>query len=349
MTQTPWTPEELDALGISPNRIGGSDQLGPGEEVAQGLPRVSHLALAALMAAKFAETMLRQVNAATSRSAGIEMAILQLPGAQGAAPRTIISLTDEDRSPVEVRWLRPAPGKQLVDEFDKGTVYLEPEQGDGLVALRTSGAGLLLRVGDGTIDLAHVRSPIDMQLAACRDAWVSELARRHLATRGPLRHLLASGVLIRLREDFDRAATREIVDRLLSGQPDERVGWAHAWARGLSQSQREDLGELACKVAAVLGRDLSSLQPGDATETGWRERLVPVLHGRDDFEGVRVLLAEAGVGEPLAREIDRRGIDLMRALPGDALPLRDERLRRVRSIDPAAWWAGSVQAEDDEA
>jgi hypothetical protein len=65
------------------------------------------------------------------------------------------------------------------------------------------------------------------------------------------------------------------------------------------------------------------------------------MRARDDLEGVRTLLLEAGGSERLdaaLRPVDQAGLALAARLPR-GFRLRDERLRRIALGDPAAWWA----------
>jgi hypothetical protein len=75
--------------------------------------------------------------------------------------------------------------------------------------------------------------------------------------------------------------------------------------------------------------------------SAWRDDWMTICHRRDDLEGVLLLLREAGAGERLVaalESVDHLGRLLVFHVPAGVVDA-DERLRRVRLGNPAAWWA----------
>jgi hypothetical protein len=71
-----------------------------------------------------------------------------------------------------------------------------------------------------------------------------------------------------------------------------------------------------------------------------------LCHERDDLEGVRVLLREAGAGgqlEEALRETDASGRAVRFSWPRE-VDVDDERLRRAALSNPGAWWGSTRYA-----
>jgi hypothetical protein len=137
------------------------------------------------------------------------------------------------------------------------------------------------------------------------------------------------------------ARAREVVERALAGRPDPEVARARVWARSLTQEQISALEELAVAEIDWLHTLLQRIEaePGPAKD-GWRDTALVLCHARDDVEGVRLLLREAGAGKRLETALaalDEPARALVESLAATE-PLDDERLRRVAAADHSAWW-----------
>jgi hypothetical protein len=75
-----------------------------------------------------------------------------------------------------------------------------------------------------------------------------------------------------------------------------------------------------------------------------------ICRGRDDLEGIRLLLVEAGAEEEISDDIgmlDDRAQRFMLSLPV-VVAAPEARLARTRSLDPGVWWVAPVEAGGPE-
>jgi hypothetical protein len=195
------------------------------------------------------------------------------------------------------------------------------------------------------------------------DATAIELHVVHAWPRPPLDAWL-SGLDRRDRElvdQFERPpATRwaKTVDagriaRLTRSPASEAVTVAaRRWPRRLTTPQRALIERFGVVCARDIGEKLrrfhETLAPDDRSlEVTWTW----FCWERDDLEGIRVLLREAGGagpggGEALAaalRALDATGRAVRASWPSE-VDVHDDRLQRVAEADPGAWW-GSTRCE----
>ena len=119
---------------------------------------------------------------------------------------------------------------------------------------------------------------------------------------------------------------------------------ARRWLRGIDAGQRALVERFAVvcarTLAARLARLQTALQPDDASlEETWAW----ACWERDDLEGLRVLLREAGAGAALAAALqapDATGRAVRFSWP-TGIDVHDERLQRVSEGDPGAWWGST--------
>jgi hypothetical protein len=122
---------------------------------------------------------------------------------------------------------------------------------------------------------------------------------------------------------------------------------ARRWTRGLTADQRTLIERFAIVQARDIAARLDRLQthfgPADASlDLTWQA----LCWDRDDVEGIRVLLREAGAGQALAaalRAVDEAGRAVRFSWPSD-VDVHDERLQRISEADPGAWW-GSTRGQ----
>ena len=93
-------------------------------------------------------------------------------------------------------------------------------------------------------------------------------------------------------------------------------------------------------IAARLDRLQTHFGPADASlDLTWQA----LCWDRDDVDGIRVLLREAGAGEALTsalRALDETGRAVRFSWPSD-VDVHDERLQRISEADPGAWWGST--------
>jgi len=119
---------------------------------------------------------------------------------------------------------------------------------------------------------------------------------------------------------------------------------ARRWLRGIEPGPRALIERFAVvcarTLAARLARLQTSLQPDDdSLEETWAW----ACWERDDLEGLRVLLREAGAGAALGaalQEPDATGRAVRFSWPS-GIDVHDERLQRVSEGDPGAWWGST--------
>lgn len=135
------------------------------------------------------------------------------------------------------------------------------------------------------------------------------------------------------------------IARLMRGRGSETAAIAaRRWLRGIEPGQRALVERFAVVCARTLAARLArlqiSLQPDDASlEETWAW----ACWERDDLEGLRVLLREAGGGATLAaalQEPDATGRAVRFSWP-TGIDVHDERLQRVSEGDPGAWWGST--------
>jgi hypothetical protein len=241
--------------------------------------------------------------------------------------------------------------------------FVEAAGIDGIVFERESGAALSLFVKETEIILRPIfrRIPVETPPLVASDArawaratgdpWVEAEVADALAREGALAAAIAAGIVARFRPlPPAREARRASVESILAGRPEpEEAAPERAWVRALSEEARGAIERLGLAAADLLAGELDALgaEPRE-NDPAWRAGMAAVFRERDDLEGVRVLLAEAGAGASLARalaRVDALGRELLRALPRWAGAGKDERLRRAVAINPEGWWTIPVDWE----
>lgn len=163
--------------------------------------------------------------------------------------------------------------------------------------------------------------------------------RRDAATRWV--ETVLAGRLARL---LRAGSARQRLEAMRAAEGGDAASRARTWLRQLTPVQRALIERFALvragRLAARLEDELDALGPDDeGLPARWRS----LCHERDDLEGVRVLLQEAGTGGNVGGAL-RRADEIGRAIrfswpPG--LDADDERLRRVSEGDPGAWWGST--------
>ncbi|MEO5821474.1 MAG: hypothetical protein ABIT71_13295 [Vicinamibacteraceae bacterium] len=118
---------------------------------------------------------------------------------------------------------------------------------------------------------------------------------------------------------------------------------ARRWLRSVTADQRALIERFAIVRLHAIESQLLRLQEGLGVDQQLDFAWQSLCWHRDDVEGLRVLLREAGAGQTLATAV--RGVDdIGRAVrfswPSD-IDVHDERLQRVSEADPGAWWGST--------
>jgi hypothetical protein len=146
---------------------------------------------------------------------------------------------------------------------------------------------------------------------------------------------------------WDRWKATTATGRIARGvEPDANQDGAIAarrWTRSLTGDQRALIERFAIVEAHGVAARLERLQDGlgfDASvDLAWQA----VCWDRDDVEGIRVLLREAGAGQGLVsalRAVDEIGRAVRFSWPSE-VDVHDDRLQRVSEADPGAWWGST--------
>lgn len=244
-----------------------------------------------------------------------------------------------------------------VDPDDPTTVYIAPgadgacsvrgSDGSGVVVVHERGKGSFVygfrpRTGirPRPAALLPIASPAPDWLRETDPDWLAVLVRSRAARRGPYAAAVASGIWHRLHEP-SAAERNAALAALLLGDRDELLERASTWFGGLDPDVRRAVAEGALAHIHALAESHAVLRAEiDLESAHWRDALIAGLHLRDDLASAAVLLR--GHGESFAVDAALEPIDaamsrLVRSLPRP-LSLHDERLLRVGTIDPSAWW-----------
>ncbi len=118
---------------------------------------------------------------------------------------------------------------------------------------------------------------------------------------------------------------------------------ARRWLRGVTADQRALIERFAIVRARGVAGQLARIQDGQGVDQSLDFAWQGICWGRDDVEGIRVLLREAQAGQVLAaalRAVDELGRAVRFSWPSE-VDVHDDRLQRVSEADPGAWWGST--------
>ncbi len=344
------TEDQLEALGLAAARLGESVTLAwPEEGVAHGR---------GLGDAVIGVTAILSIN-----YAGIHFGAASVPLAeplrisidQAEEDHRILKVTGPADAPGDVRMLPPASGGTAPggpawarDPRDPATVLLDlrPAAAAGGTILLPSGEGLLIVAAPTGLEVtrihgepslppfAEIRSPVADWIASHHAPWLRQEIQARLERADHWQHAVAVGLFARHAVPSDRGA--------LDATTQADLVRPRLWAYRLAPAQVQTMALLLRAEVERLLAGVDELAAAMACDDPrWRAELVRLCHGRDDIEGVRILLNQAGAGDavaPVVDLLDENGASLVRSLPV-ALSIDDARLREVARFDPTAWWA----------
>ncbi len=322
--------ELLAELGLSGYELGEAGVVELPESLvgqALGLPRLADLRA----------LVMGPVVLAVLAAAGIEAHV----SADGSRVAKFLSPSPD--VPLAVRTLSGGGGVLPSDEKDVVWVDLRSvgafllEGGGHRVVCVVEGDRLTVRELVRAValePLATVPAP-EGWLGMTGDAWLNEQVGERLAVGDSWSVGVAAGMQARLTEPAVPVAP--------GGVPDASITQPRLWMRSLPAAEASTLERLALaevdRLNGMLDELLSVPEDADLSED-WCSDWLRACESRDDLEGMRLLLSEAGRAEALSQQlalVDRAGSSLrMRAPLATVAP--GERLRRARLIDPDAWW-----------
>jgi len=261
-------------------------------------------------------------------------------------PALGVAATGRDVTP----WAQ-APG-------ESGAVFIAPAEdsaysvvgpdGRGVLVVHEAGKGIYAYGVAPTSDAVRAPTAVHLEaprwLAAARPLWLHRVISRHLHAGTPYAIAAAVGAYARLADTDPDDATAAI-SLVLAGLADSDTARPHGWFAALEPGARRAVACAAIAHAHALGDALIALRNARERNEGADADHLPMLHARDDLEGVRVLLQCVGGDAPVDRAIagiDRAGLRLASTGRLDALATADARRRRGAAADPTAWWAGAA-------
>lgn len=152
---------------------------------------------------------------------------------------------------------------------------------------------------------------------------------------------------------WDRVAAVGLVARHsgseLAGADDEPARRVGVWAAELPRPQRDALAVQAIEEARLISVGLEELaQEPDPEDDVWVDEIMEIMRRRDELEGVRWVLAQAGGSDAFERVLAIVDADARALL--DALPRWDvgwdEHIPRAALIAPDAWWTAPASWSD---
>jgi hypothetical protein len=231
-----------------------------------------------------------------------------------------------------------------------GALALEGPPGRAIVLLaEEAGLAVIECIRPLESEAARLVIPVEDWLEGT-DAWLQARVRERRGLDDPWEDVACAGMLARLVQ-LDPAATRATVEAHLMGRPDPVLSRPRAWIRGHGTELARELEGLAVSRIEELLQVLEALDdPLEPSDPAWRRDLLLLCQGRDDLEGVRLLMEEAGAAGPLGSVVaalDRKAGPFVRSLPAH-VGFDDEQIRRAAALDPEAWWASLAAREPSD-
>jgi hypothetical protein len=278
-----------------------------------------------------------------------------------------ITVESADRAPWNVRLFTPVPNgvvavrvssdahnlvltqperanEAAVDLVRAGSVLISGPHGD--VLARADAHGVTFAAVSGVIvePTATIEAPALQWLSTAQstDDWLRSEVSELLQRGGAWANLTAAALVARYSEPSSSGVAKQWLEATLARQVVPALASPRQWARQLQPAQVRTVQELACAETTRLTLMLDDVAETAMPEEGpWQRAWLDVCHGRDDLEGVCILLREASASEallkPLAR-LDNAGRMIRGVLPS-AFVTGDERTRRASRVSPDSWWS----------
>lgn len=336
----------LEALGLDPWRVGEPVRVGwPADAVAHGSGVRAMLTIGAIIASQYAGLHFAEVRAPFLEGTGVRLhRLVQNPD--------FVRITMAPGVRPEVR-TRAEQGEAWA--LDNEAVVLLLSRTGPVQVTDPTGSGIALEPGPRHVDvapvyahpitvpsLAEIESPAAEWVAESENAWLRAEVERRLLHHDPWQHAVAVGLFARFAGAEEPA---RVVASVLRGEVDRDLARPRLWARGLSADRVRTIRLLAGAEMDRVHGALDDLERSMACDDpGWFSELLDACRSRDELEGVRLLVAEAGGRDEMTLALDVldvAGRDLMASLPV-RLAMEDGHLRRARQLDPDAWWVMPV-------
>jgi hypothetical protein len=192
------------------------------------------------------------------------------------------------------------------------------------------------------------RAPVASWLDDCRDDWLRGLVREGLEAGGDGAGILGVARFRRFRVDsLGPVAARNLVHRYMDPDASLDADPATAWIRRQGSAVVAAALDMAGREIGLLSSGLHALvnRRPERDARRWVRAFVAQCHRRDDVQAIHDLLALRLEGRGAAFDpLD--GLDMLGGKAADLMPplgeVFDERLARVASWDPDAWWVRPV-------
>jgi len=186
--------------------------------------------------------------------------------------------------------------------------------------------------------LAKIQEPPEFRewITSLDEPWLSQKIGDCLEYDDTWNTCVAVGLLARMGP-----MSEFTVDAVLRGETPN--GKSRRWAQTLDKNELDTIEDLAFSELEGLHQGLEALDSTIGYKIDdWQDDWVALCHGRDDLEGIRLILSEGRSGERFDRALKALDEDCMRvvlSLPRDDLQI-DDRMSRVGTLEPTAWWSG---------
>jgi|GEM_PF-5345801 len=231
-----------------------------------------------------------------------------------------------------------------VDLRKAGSVLISGSRGEVMIAADGDGVTFWTISGVTVEPAATVEAPALRWLSesGSADEWLRSEVSQLLQRGGAWANVVAAAIVARYSAPTNTEIAKQWLDAALACREVTALAAPRRWARQLQPVQVRTVQQLACAEATRLALVLDDVSDTAVPEEGpWQSAWLDVCHGRDDLEGVCVLLREASAAgvlqKPLSR-LDTAGRMARRVLPGGFVPA-DERTRRARNLSPDSWWS----------
>lgn len=325
--------ELLTELGLSEFELGAAEAVElPAALVGQakGIPTLSDLRSRVMV----------PVAAAVLTAAGFQAQI----AADGS--RVVRFLSSSPDQPLVAHTLSASGFSGVIASGEKDVVWIDLnaagmfllEGGGRRVIAEVEEERLLLRElapGVALARLSAIPAPQGGWLGMTSDTWLNDRVAELMAIGDSWSVGIAAGMQARLTNPAKPVAPGEVLDASIT-RPRQ-------WARALTAAEASTLERLALAEVDRLNGVLDDLTVAGELDDDWCLDWVRACESRDDLEGLRLLLAEAGRAAVLTDQlavVDRAGVELrMRAPLARVSP--GERLHRARLLDVDSWWGWS--------
>jgi hypothetical protein len=345
------TREKLDELGLENLEPGETERLGaPVSLAGQALGLREAIMLTALLQSTTELPPFLSSACQTLEARGATVAFLS------ENPNIVRIQTTQIGRDISVKFGTQGAGQR---SDDLGSVYWDRTLAPAMVLVLPSGVvafeshtdGIEVQAVDPVLQLrrlADVQAPLKEWASACVDVWLAAELGRNAEIGGSWHMVVGSGMLARLYEGPSAEAAHPF--HLAARAADTELWWRpRTWARALSYDQRQTISDLALAEADAVHLAIDAIAGVLSPDAGpWLSDWKRICYRRDDLASASLILAASGTSDERLTAslavLDRAGRRTLFNVPSGVV-VEDERLRRIRLLDPLAWWGSPENFE----